>query len=286
MKKAVFSLDVEDWFHLDYFERSECDLNNSLLDGLDIYVELIESLSVPSSFFVLGEIAEKKINYFKDLVRLGHDVGSHGWDHQRPMAMSPQQFQADLARCMDAMKKINGDRGFGYRAPCFSLDRERLEIVKNSGFVYDSSRIDFGDHPLYGSIDMSGYEKRVNAIYQDNCFIEFEATTLPIVGKNIPISGGGYLRLFPWLLMKYLVSQYLKSNDIYVFYIHPFELSRFPSPTIPKNTSTLTKFRFEHGRGGVVDKIKKLTDLLHSNNYEFTTFSALHAEMITGSPTG
>jgi len=186
---------------------------------------------------------------------------------------------------MDAMKKINGDREFGYRAPCFSLDRERLEIVQNAGFVYDSSRIDFGDHPLYGSIDMAGYEKRFNAVYQNDYFIEFEATTLSVLGKNIPISGGGYLRLFPWLLMKSLVSQYLKSNDIYVFYIHPFELSRFPAPNIPKNTSTLTKFRFAHGRGGVVDKIKKLTDLLHSNNYEFTTFSALHAEMVAGSST-
>ena len=88
------------------------------------------------------------------------------------------------------------------------------------------SRIDFGDHPLYGSIDMAGYEKRFNAVYQNDYFIEFEATTLSALGKNIPIPGG-YLRLFPWLLMKF-VSQYLKSNDIYVFYIHPFELSRFP----------------------------------------------------------
>ena len=50
MKKAVLSLDVEDWYHLDYFDRYECDANNSLLDGLDVYVELLESLSLPSIF--------------------------------------------------------------------------------------------------------------------------------------------------------------------------------------------------------------------------------------------
>ena len=67
MKRAVLSLDVEDWYHLDYFDRAECDTTSSLLDGLDAYIELIESLSIPSSFFVLGEIAEQRVEFFKNL---------------------------------------------------------------------------------------------------------------------------------------------------------------------------------------------------------------------------
>jgi len=269
---------VEDWYHLDYFDRRECNTSNSLLDGVDVYLELLESLSVPSSFFVLGEIAERKIQFYKDLVRAGHDVGSHGWNHVRPMAMSIDEFRADLQRSLDLMKEINGERGFGYRAPCFSLDRERLDIVKDSGFAYDSSRIDFGNHPLYGSIDMNGYDKLSDAVYRSGEFMEFEATTLSVLGKNIPISGGGYLRLFPWLLMKTLVSQYLKKNDLYVLYIHPFELSQLQVPAVPKSTSTLTKFRYSHGRNTVVDKITRLLDLLRSNGYSFTTFSEIQKE--------
>ena len=69
MKKAVLTLDVEDWYHLDYFDRHQCDTKNSLLDGLDVYVELLDSLSLPS--FVLGEIAEKKIEFFKNLIKVG-----------------------------------------------------------------------------------------------------------------------------------------------------------------------------------------------------------------------
>lgn len=278
MKKAVLTLDVEDWYHLDYFDRRECNTSNSLLDGVDVYLELLESLSVPSSFFVLGEIAERRIQFYKDLVRAGHDVGSHGWNHVRPMAMSIDEFRADLQRSLNLMKEINGERGFGYRAPCFSLDRERLDIVKDSGFAYDSSRIEFGNHPLYGSIDMNGYDKLSDAVYRSGEFMEFEATTVSVLGKNIPISGGGYLRLFPWLLMKTLVSQYLKKNDLYVLYIHPFELSQLEVPALPKSTSTLTKFRYSHGRNGVVDKITRLVDLLRSNGYSFTTFSEIQKE--------
>jgi len=278
MKKAVLTLDVEDWYHLDYFDRRECNTNNSLLDGLDVYVELLESLSLPSSFFVLGEIAETKIAFFKDLVKSGHDVGSHGWNHIRPMTLGIDEFRADLQRSRDVMKEINGERGFGYRAPCFSLDRERLDIVRDSGFAYDSSRIDFGNHPLYGSIDMHGYDKLSEAVYRSGEFMEFEATTLSVLGKNIPISRGGYLRLFTWLLMKTLVSQYLKKNDLYVLYIHPFELSQLQVPAVPKSTSTLTKFRYSHGRNTVVDKITRLVDLLRSNGYSFTTFSEIQKE--------
>lgn len=281
MRKAVLTLDVEDWYHLDYFDRNECDTLTSLLDGLDVYVEFLKSLSLPSSFFVLGEIAEKKIEFFKNLSKAGHDVGSHGWNHVRPMTLSVDEFRADLKRSVEIMKEINDERDFGYRAPCFSLDRERLDIVCDSGFSYDSSRIEFGDHPLYGSINMDGYENITRTIYRCEEFMEFEATTFPIMGKRIPISGGGYLRLFPWTLMKTLISRYLKLNDLYVLYIHPFELSKLDLPAIPRSTSNLTKFRFSHGRKSVLDKITKLVNLLHSKGYSFTTFKEIRKEMVT-----
>jgi polysaccharide deacetylase family protein (PEP-CTERM system associated) len=282
MKKVILSLDVEDWYHLDYFQRSECDISESLLDGLDVYVDLLRELSLPSSFFVLGEIAATKIDYFQQLVQAGHDVGSHGWDHRRPMTMSPQAFQDDLNRCLKAMQEINGESGFGYRAPCFSLDRERLNIVKESGFIYDSSRIDFGNHPLYGSIDMEGYDPNGSFVYQQEGFLEFEVSTLPVLGKNIPISGGGYLRLFPWTLMKRLVTRHLLKNELYILYIHPFELSKLATPKTPESTSLTTQFRFGHGRNQVIDRIKRLIDLLYDHGYEFTTFRSLHKEIMMG----
>ena len=57
-------MDVEDWYHLDYFDRQECDTTYSLLDGLDVYVRLLNSLSIPSSFSS-WEIAAENINFLK-----------------------------------------------------------------------------------------------------------------------------------------------------------------------------------------------------------------------------
>ena len=189
MKKVVLSIDVEDWYHLDYFERNQCDASYSMMDGLDRYVELISELSLPSNFFVLGELAEKKIEYFRSLANSGFEIGSHGWDHVRPMKMTLEAFKADLERCIAIMREINEQKAVGYRAPCFSLDRERLDLVRLAGFSFDSSRIEFGNHPLYGSIEMTEYENVEAGIYKFQDFIEFEATTLPVLGRNIPISG-------------------------------------------------------------------------------------------------
>lgn len=279
MKKAVLSMDIEDWYHLDYFDQNECDTSQTMLDGLDVFLELLDSLSISSSFFVLGEIANKEINLYKDLIRCGHDISSHGWNHKRPMKMTLNEFNEDLKMNVDLMKKINGDIKFGYRAPCFSIDRQRLDLVKKSGFSYDSSRIDFGSHPLYGSIDMKGFKNITDSVYSKDNFIEFEATTHAVFRKNVPISGGGYLRLLPWPLMTRLVKDYLLSNDLYVLYIHPFELSNSSLPLIPASTSHFTKFRFSHGRKNVLSKIKKLIDVLDSKNYEFTTFNKIYQEI-------
>ena len=96
MKRAVLSMDVEDWYHLDYFNRRECDTSYSMLDGLDEYLKIIEKHKLPSSFFILGEIAKQKINFFSELVKSGYDLGSHGWNHERPLNMSVNDFKKDL----------------------------------------------------------------------------------------------------------------------------------------------------------------------------------------------
>lgn len=279
MKKAILTFDVEDWYHLEYFSRQECNTNISLLDGLETYVNLLNSLSVPSSFFVLGEIAKPKLNFFRELLAAGHDIGSHGWDHRRPMTLGIDEFREDLRRSIDVMREINGERGFGYRAPCFSIDRARLDVVRSSGFTYDASHIAFENHPLYGSIDLHGFEKIQPFVYRHQDFFEFEATTLPILGKNIPICGGAYFRLLPWFLTKELIKKHIENNDIYVFYIHPFELSKLPVPEMPVSTSFLTKYRFSKGRSSVADKLRRLVGLLKDSGYTFTTFSLLQSEL-------
>ena len=280
MKKiAVLSMDFEEWYHLDYFNESYCDKTFSMLDGVDNFLELLDKNDIPSTF-VLGELAKSKNDILINISKKGHEVSSHGWSHSRPINLSTKDFSNQLEKSKNTLEDIIGKKIEGYRASCFSIDRERLDIVQKIGFKYDSSRIEFGIHPLYKKINMERFSKVAKNIYENDGFFEFQVTTAKIFGKNLPISGGGYLRILPWTLMKTLIDTYLKTESLYVLYIHPFELSDRSNPIYPKGTKNLTKYRFSKGRSSTLKKLSKLIVLLKSNGYIFTTFSDLRKSLL------
>lgn len=281
MKIAVLSMDIEDWYHLDYFRGMNCDKEHSLLDGVSVYREVLSEHGIQSSFFVLGELVQRNRGLLSELVAEGHDIGAHGWSHLRPLTMSLVEFREDLKRSKQALEDATGTSAEGYRAPCFSLDRARLDLVREAGFLYDSSYLPFQAHPLYGKVDLSGFTEQLKGIYRFDNFLEFDISSLRIVGKNIPVSGGGYLRIFPWLLMRSLVKAYLKKHSIYTLYIHPFELSTRPAVSLPEKVGRATRLRFNLGRSSTRSKLSKLILLLKSKGFQFTTFRELSKELLS-----
>ena len=279
-KIAILSMDIEDWYHLDYFDSSRCDKNYSLLDGIDVYREILTKHNIRSSFFVLSEIAKSISSTLDEILIENHEIGSHGWNHVRPITISPSDFYNEIERSKKTLEDLLGTQIDGYRAPCFSMDRQRLDQVQKAGFSYDSSRIDFSEHPLYETINMDGYKLVMSNIFRYNDFFEFQASTTSIYGKNLPISGGGYLRIFPWYISRQLIKRYIKQGEYYMLYIHPFELSSKPNPPFPSATKWYDKFRFRTGRSTVSSKLSKLIELLKESGYRFTTFSSLRRELL------
>ncbi len=272
---AVLSMDIEDWQHLDYFEKSACDPSYSMLDGLDRYLELIDEAGVPSSFFCVGELADKLKIKLREIHRAGFDIGTHTQTHRRPLTLSVQETEDELRVSKDTLEQCFSGTVEGFRAPCFSLDRERLMLLPKLGYTYDASRILFDSHPLYGTLDMDDFEPLSNNIFRHGDFFEFQTSTRKIFGKDLPVSGGGYLRIFPWMLTRSLLQGYLADNELYTLYIHPFELSTKTVPPFPAGTNLKTKIRFSLGRRSTVRKLKKLIALLRRFGFEFTTFSGL-----------
>lgn len=279
-KYAVLSMDIEDWYHLDYFAGKACDRTYSMLDGLDAYQQVMESHQIRSSYFVLGEVVPSLKSTLRQMNERGDDIGTHGWGHVRPLTMDVGAFEAEVRSCKNELEDVLGKPVLGYRAPCFSLDRERLDALQRADLKYDSSRILFGDHPLYGELDLQGFEERLPGISCRGEFFEFEISTLLFAGKQIPVSGGGYLRIFPWPVMKGLLKRYLEKAHLYVLYIHPFETSAQPDPVMPQGTSRASQFRCSLGRASVLKKLEALITMLKSHGFEFTTFSALREKML------
>lgn len=274
-RHAVLSMDVEDWYHLDYFHGLPVDRTQSMLDGLDVYRELLESRSIRTTFFVLGELAEQLGGTLRSLADAGHEIASHGMAHTRPLQMTVDDFAVDLQQSKAAIENVVQRPVEGFRAPCFSIDRERLEQVRLAGYTYDSSRIDFTGHPLYGSLDVDDFTEVCDGHGVLRGFHEFEVSTLPVMGKRLPVSGGGYLRIAPWAIMRPLLSSYAAGHPLYVLYIHPFELSTRPAPADAAKLSLPQRLRFSLGRAGVARKLEKLIVLLQHAGFSFTTFRDL-----------
>ena len=274
MKQALITIDVEEWYHLDYFKKLECDTNITVLDGLDTFYELTQKHDVKANYFFLDVLVEKCTAVIANLKNRGDAIGSHGYDHTRPLQIDEEKYFSEMKESYKLIKAASDQNIVGYRAPCFSLDRRRLEIVKAAGFDFDSSRIDFSSHPLYGSIEMSGYEKLSKFLFRNCNFYEFEVTTMRFWGMALPISGGGYLRILPWILSKYLISRHLRTGQLYVLYIHPYELSSI-DVKLPKDSKLIDRVRFNFGRKRTKKKFEKLIRLLRAHGYEFTTFSEI-----------
>lgn len=284
-KIAVLSMDIEDWYHTEYLKGSDCDRSYTMLDGVNNFAEICGNERVAASFFVLGELVRPLGSQLRMLAGLGHDIASHGWCHQRPLTMLPTSFGEELRRCRDEMRDVLGKHIAGFRASCFSLDSERLDIVKEAGFLYDSSRVQVRHHPLYGTLDMDGFESLSPHVFRKGDFFEFEISTLPLGRRNFPVAGGAYLRVFPWPMMKRLIRRYLQRNELYVLYIHPFEVSRRSNPVYPEGTRILQKARFEIGRASVEDKLRRLIFLLKQQGFEFATFANLRERLLIGDVT-
>ncbi len=276
MKKyAVLGMDVEDWFHLDYFNEDQCDKTQSTMDGLDIYLDILKQYNIKATFFVVGNLVTKYKNILEKVIKEGHEIALHSYSHKRPLTLSIDDFIKDTKTGKDIIKEVLGIDVKGYRAPCFSLDRQRLDILKSEGLSYDASKMDFDSHNLYGNIDMTDFKEVQPNIYKNENFTEFETSTVKFWGKNFPISGGGYLRIFPWFLTKKLLKKYFKTEGNYFFYIHPFEFSKNYSITVPENTDFKTKMRFSLGRKSVERKMHHLIKILQDNHYNFVTFEQI-----------
>ncbi|QKY70310.1 polysaccharide deacetylase family protein [Lentibacillus sp. CBA3610] len=277
MKKAYLTIDLEEWYHLDYLKDYEVDKHKAkTVPEIFTFLDMLDDLGIKATFFVVGEIAEEYADIIREIRDRGHEIGCHGLDHDLLYNKTDEEFRDQIIKAKNILDRIVGeDTVKGYRASCFTMNRSKLNLLKECGYEYDSSYISFAEHPLYEDLDLSGYVKKEDLIYQNDDFLEFEVPTYQIGKYNIPISGGGYLRLFPYPVIKQLIKNHFKKQSSFVFYLHPFELTDIPLP-LSSNIPRKDKFRATVGRKG---NLKKLNKLLRFLKNEGVNFKPLGAEL-------
>lgn len=243
----AFTVDVEDYFQVSAFEGGidraewdtfECRVEDNTLRLLDLLAEH----NVFGTFFVLGWVAQEYPELVRRIDSAGHEVASHGFWHQLIYNQTPAEFRADLAQSRDELQDITGKPVFAYRAPSFSIVKRSLwalDVLVEEGFRIDSSIFPVR-HDRYGVTD-ARRDIHIRET-QSGPICEFPPSVLRVSGMNLPISGGGYFRLFPLQLMvsswKRLVARQMPG----MFYIHPWEID----PDQPRLNVAGRLSRFRH----------------------------------------
>ncbi|MBD3166922.1 DUF3473 domain-containing protein [bacterium] len=230
--QPVITIDVEDWIQ-SVLDR-EYPITEAGLRNMEGMLERLERLKLKATTFVLGKFAEAHPAMIRRLHEFGCEIASHGYGHVETFRQTPSEFRADVQRAKHLLEDITGAEVKGYRAPVFSIVRDSLwalRILAETGHRYDVSIFPI-HHPRYGIPEWPTEPRCVLVDQEGRSILVFPNTTFPLFGRNWPIGGGGYFRLFPYGVSRFMMRERLK-NSGYIFYCHPYEFNSHELDEVP-----------------------------------------------------
>jgi polysaccharide deacetylase family protein (PEP-CTERM system associated) len=241
------SVDVEAWFQVGAFEsvieRDEWScLDDRVERNVNEILDLFDEVGAKATFFTLGWIAQRHGKILREIAARGHELASHGWDHQRVFRMGRSAFGADLDRARAAIEDAGGMSVTGYRAPSFSIDARTpwayAELAER-GYRYSSSVAPVS-HDHYGWPDAPRFAFKPLAW---DGLIEIPVTTAELAGKRLAAGGGGFFRVLPYAFSRWAIRQVnRRDRRPAVFYFHPWEID----PGQPRVAGAPLKSRLRH----------------------------------------
>ena len=262
----ALSFDLEYWHNADmiknYLPERKEDL---IIETTTPILDLLDRYNVRATFFVLGTVAEKYTELIETIYEKGHEIASHGYSHTNLHDLGEGRFEEEIQKSVNLLNAI-AEKPVGFRAPRFSLDNSTkwaFKVLKQHGFKYDSSIFPI-KMKAYGvpNAPLSPYTPAMDDITksdQNGGIVEFPLSVFRI-GANIPVSGGFYLRVIPFSVLKLAIRSINKKRPA-IIYIHPWEtynwLPKLEMPIIPRFIN----------RYGVNSALNKFEGLL--KNFEF-----------------
>ena len=254
----AFTVDLEDWYHgltrtLATPERWSS-LPKRAENTVPHLFDLLSNSGVRTTFFVLGDLAEKHPKLIKRISDQGHELGSHGYSHRPVGQFSRKEFKKELEKSIAIIEQLTGISPIGFRAPQFSINQKctwAFEVLAETGFEYDSSV--FPTRSLF--YGYPGASRKPYKPLKNSDIVEYPVATTRIGKLTVPVAGGVYNRMLPYSIIKWLMKRINQEEYPAVLYVHPWELDR-KQPRIPVSF----RERITHyGRRNTLDqKLKSL----------------------------
>ena len=241
----ALTIDVEDWFQVSamapYIRRGDWPTRECRVErNVDRLLQMLDARGVQATFFTLGWVAERYPALVRRIVTGGHELASHGYGHERASDLDRAALREDLVRAKGLLEDLGGVAVRGYRAPSFSIGHGNLwafDTLLETGHAYSSSLYPIR-HDHYGMPDAPRFAHR-----RDNGLLEVPVTTVRLGQRNLPSSGGGWFRLFPYAVSRWMIQRVNRQDrQAAIFYMHPWEID----PGQPRVPGIDAKTRFRH----------------------------------------
>ena len=245
--RNAMTCDVEDYFQVSafapYIDRASWPTRECRVEAnMERILALYERHGVRATFFTLGWIAERYPAMVRRIVDAGHELASHGYGHLRASDQSRAEFDNDIRSSKALLEDIGGQAVVGYRAPSFSIGHANLwalDALHEAGYKYSSSIYPIA-HDHYGMPDAPRFAFYPNG---PDGLLEVPITTIKMAGRNLPAGGGGYFRLLPYALSRWMMAKVNREDrEPALFYFHPWEVD----PGQPRPEGLGAKARFRH----------------------------------------
>lgn len=223
------SFDVEEWFQTAAMRPfhppdSWPGLESHVGRAVGLLLEVLAAHSARATFFFLGSVMDRCGSLAGEVASAGHEIASHGWGHLELVSAGPRELEADLEMFRDSCARRGLPQPRGYRAPSFTVVRENCSWVVDAllayGYEYDSSVF---------PIRRRGHGMSASPLHPHMLrgsrggILELPVAAASLAGMRIPAGGGAWMRLFPGLLHRLLLSRAARSGSPPVMYSHPWE---------------------------------------------------------------
>lgn len=263
-KLNALVIDTEYWHSpellRDHIKLEKSNKGDQLVESITPILSLLDRYKISATFAVLGTVAQDHPELVNQIYDKGHEIASHSWSHKTLYELGRDNFRDEIKKSVGLLKSITGESPEGFRAPSFSINESTkwaFEILTDFGFKYDASIFPIKTM-LYGvpEAPLQIYRPSSEDIIKNDPngkIIEFPMTVIKI-GKNIPISGGFYLRALPLWFLKYGIKKVNETRPA-IIYLHPWEMF---TETPKLEISLIHKFITYYGTNSSFNKFEGL----------------------------
>jgi polysaccharide deacetylase family protein (PEP-CTERM system associated) len=272
----ALTIDVEDYYHVSGLEscvaRERWGSFESRVEASTTKIlALLDRAQVQATFFVLGWVAERHPELVRSIDEAGHEIGSHSYWHRLIYSQKPEEFREDLRRGRDVVQGIIGKPVQAFRAPSFSITKcslWALDVLIEEGFDVDSS-IFPTHHDRYGMADAPCRPHRIQRPGGE--IWELPMPVYRRLGYPLPIGGGGYFRLYPYVVTRHGLRDINREGRPFVAYLHPWELDPDQPRFAPGRLRAFRHYVNLHRTEGRLEKLLR--------DFRFGTISQVLAGM-------